>query len=231
MRYLYAKNMKEKNSKKEISTKPGCNGENAEEAENKTLTAQEKEEISRSRFNAVIGASMKFEGGYANSRFDMGGETNYGITKLYMEEYRHALPGGKTKAIKEITPDDALRLYKAMWDRYNLGMIKDERVAFALNDYMINSYDRGVAKRTQKILNKNGASLVVDGIFGPLTIAAINSCNAEWLIDEILKERHSHYIGIVSRRKDQINNLKGWLNRLNKVAQLTGSGLRFQASF
>ena len=194
-------------------------------------TLQEKEEMNRNRFNAVIGESLGFEGGYANSKFDMGGETNYGITKPFMEEYRHALPGGKTKPIKELTVDDALLLYKAMWDRYRLGEIIDWRPAYALNDYMINSYSGGVAKRTQKILNKRNAMLVIDGIFGEKTLAAINAADTEWLVDEILKDRHRNFVGIVRKRRDQINNFKGWMNRLNKVAEAVGSGLRFSTRY
>lgn len=187
--------------------------------------------MNRNRFNAVIGESLGFEGGYANSKFDMGGETNYGITKPFMEEYRHALSGGKTKPIKELTIDDALLLYKAMWDRYRLGEIIDWRPAYALNDYMINSYSGGVAKRTQKILNKRNAMLVIDGIFGEKTLAAINAADTEWLVDEILKDRHRNFVGIVRKRRDQINNFKGWMNRLNKVAEAVGSGLRFSTRY
>ncbi|MBQ5621201.1 MAG: hypothetical protein IIU92_01115, partial [Bacteroidaceae bacterium] len=149
----------------EEKRKAGCSEEQA------CTTPQEREKKNRERFNAVIGESLGFEGGYANSRFDMGGETNYGITGPFMKEYRHALPGRKTKPIKELTVSDALLLYKAMWDRYRLGEINDWRVAYVLNDYMINSYSGGVAKRTQKILNKRNAMLATDGIFGAKTIA------------------------------------------------------------
>lgn len=203
----------------------GCSEEQA------CTTPQEREKKNRERFNAVIGESLGFEGGYANSRFDMGGETNYGITVPFMKEYRHALPGGKTKPIKELTVGDALLLYKAMWDRYRLGEINDWRVAYVLNDYMINSYSGGVAKRTQKILNKRNAMLATDGIFGAKTIAAINDSDTEWLIDEILTDRHRNFTGIVKKRRDQINNFKGWMNRLNKVAEAVGSKLRFSTRY
>ena len=192
---------------------------------------EEFDYINKRKFDSIIDKNLGHEGGYVNNRNDRGGETKFGITKTFLEEYKYALPGGKTIPIKDLTVDDAKMLYKAMWDRYRLGEIIDWRPAYALNDYMINSYSGGVAKRTQKILNKRNAMLVIDGIFGEKTLAAINAADTEWLVDEILKDRHRNFVGIVRKRRDQINNFKGWMNRLNKVAEAVGSGLRFSTRY
>ncbi|MBQ8337005.1 MAG: hypothetical protein IJY44_05695 [Bacteroidaceae bacterium] len=153
---------------------------------------QEKfNELNQSKFNSVIGYSFNFEGGYTNRKEDR--ETNYGITMPFMEEYKHVLPEGKSKPIKELTKEDARLLYKAQWDKYNLGYIRNKELALVLNDYMINSYARDVARRVQGILNKNGHNLKIDGVFGEKTLNAIHNTNEEWLVEQVLIDRLKRY--------------------------------------
>lgn len=57
--------------------------------------------INNEKFNSVIGYSFNFEGGYANNRYDLGGETNFGITEGFVEEYKYALNSGMTKKLLE----------------------------------------------------------------------------------------------------------------------------------
>ena len=191
----------------------------------------EFEYINKSKFNSVIGNSFDFEGGYSNNKYDRGGETNYGITKIFMEQYKKALPGGKVKPIKEITKEDAYNMYNAMWNQHNLGYLKDKSIAVLLNDYMINSNEWEVAKRVQEILNKKGHAIKVDRIIGPKTIEAINKTDRNWLIEEILIDRYKNYREQVKLRPTQETFYKGWINRLNKIAELVGSGTRFPVEY
>ena len=185
------------------------------------------EKINQAKFDSVIGYSFDFEGGYANNKNDRGGETKFGITAPFLEDYKYALPGGKGKLINELTKEDAKLLYKAQWDKYNLGYIHDKDLTLLLNDYMINSYARNVAKRVQNILNSNGANLKIDGIFGKETLNAINDVDKKWLIKQILIDRYHWYRKSVQNDKVQIEHYKGWINRLNKIAQKVGAGLTF----
>ena len=191
----------------------------------------EFEYINKSKFNSVIGNSFDFEGGYSNNKYDRGGETNYGITKIFMEQYKKALPGGKVKPIKEITKEDAYNMYNAMWNQHNLGYLKDKSIAVLLNDYMINSNEWEVAKRVQEILNKKGHEIKVDRIIGPKTIEAINKTDRIWLIEEILMDRYKNYRKQVKLRPTQETFYEGWINRLNKIAELVGSGTRFPIEY
>ena len=191
----------------------------------------EFEYINKSKFNSVIGNSFDFEGGYSNNKYDRGGETNYGITKIFMEQYKKALPGGKVKPIKEITKEDAYNMYNAMWNQHNLGYLKDKSIAVLLNDYMINSNEWEVAKRVQEILNKKGHEIEVDRIIGPKTIEAINKTDRNWLIEEILMDRYKNYRKLVKLRPTQETFYEGWINRLNKIAELVGSGTRFPVEY
>ena len=132
---------------------------------------------------------------------------------------------------KEITKEDAYNMYNAMWNQHNLGYLKDKSIAVLLNDYMINSNEWEVAKRVQEILNKKGHEIKVDRIIGPKTIEAINKTDRNWLIEEILIDRYKNYRKQVKNEYSQIHNYKGWINRLNKIAELVGSGTRFPVEY
>lgn len=190
-------------------------------------TKDEFEYINKKKFDSVIYKSFDFEGGYSNNNNDRGGETNYGITRIFMEQYKHALPEKKTKPIKEITKEDAYRLYNAMWNNKRLGYIRDKELAFVLNDYMINSGEWSVARRVQEILNSKGEQLKTDGIIGTRTLEAIHRADKDWLIDRILADRYKNYRELVKANPSQEEFFVGWINRLNNVAEKAGSTLRF----
>ena len=192
---------------------------------------EEFDYINKSKFDSIIGKNLGHEGGYVNNKNDRGGETNWGITKPFMEEFKYALPGGKSVPIKDLSVDDAKKMYKAMWDRYNLGYIRDKNVAYAIFDYMINTYHHTAAKRVQDILNTQGASLKVDGQIGKKSLKAIHASDAKWLIDEILKNRQHNYRKQVKNDSTQHVFYAGWMNRLNKIAESVGSDLYFSPHF
>ena len=211
---------------------PRLNGEFGTQILNRApYHEDELDYMNNAKFDSVIGNTLKSEGGYSNHPLDRGGETNYGITKSFMEDYKYALPGGKSKPIRDLTVDDARSLYKAMWDKYKLGYIRDKNLAYVMNDYMINSYAHTVIKRIQEILNRNGASLKADGLMGPMTLDAIHNCDPQWLIDEIIKNRYNHYRDDVQRNPLQRNFYKGWIKRLNGVAEKVGSKIRYPIEY
>ena len=211
---------------------PKLNGELGTQILNRAPYHEEEiDYMNNAKFDSVIGNTLKSEGGYSNHPHDRGGETMYGITKSFMEDYKYALPDGKSKPIKDLTVDDARSLYKAMWDKYKLGYIRDKNLAYVLNDYMINSYAGGVVKRLQRILNSRGASLNVDGLMGPKTLEAIHACDPKWLIDEIIKDRQFYYKKDACEHPSQQVFYEGWIRRLNGIAEKVGSQLRYPIKF
>lgn len=181
--------------------------------------------ISEKKFDSVIPYSFSHEGGYNNYKTDR--ETNYGITEPFMKEYKYALPGGKEKPIRDLTKDDARALYKAQWDKYNLGYIRKWGLAYVINDYMINSDPRRLTKRLQGILRSGGADVDVDGIVGNQTLDAIHRADNSWLIDEILLDRLKNYQRTLDKEPEKKVFKNGWINRLNTIAEQVGSNLRF----
>jgi lysozyme family protein len=79
-------------------------------------------------------------------------------------------------------------------------------------DWAWNSGVSGVAKRVQQVLG-----VKVDGLFGKVTIAAINSRDPKTLFDEIKQKRIARYYEIVAADKSQKEFLSGWLNRVNDL--------------
>ena len=191
----------------------------------------EFEYMNKAKFNSVIENSFKFEGGYSNNKNDRGGKTNHGITRIFMEQYKNALPGGKVKPVEELTKEDAYNLYFAMWNNKKLGYIRDKNLAFVLNDYMINSSEWEVAKRVQRILNRNGENIKENGVFNSNTLEAIHRADKEWLMDQILIDRYNNYRKQVEKSHSQIDFYKGWIKRLNDVAEIIGSKLRFDEKY
>lgn len=186
------------------------------------------EKLNQAKFDSVIGESLTFEGGYTNRKEDV--ETKFGITLPFLENYKYVFPNGEIKPIKELTIEDARLLYKAQWDRYNLGYIRNKDLALLLNDYMINSNAKKVVERVQKILNSNGAKLKVDGILGKQTLNSIHSIDKDWLIEQILIDRLKRFQFTLDCEPYKNIYIPGWIIRLNKLAEKVNSKIRFKES-
>ena len=185
--------------------------------------------INNDKFESLIPYTLKYEGGYSNRKNDKGGETNYGITKIFYDEYKNKVPGTLSSTIKDITLEDAKKLYKAQWDRYNLGYVRDKRKALLLHDYMVNSGARGVVKRLQGILNSRGYNLKVDGNIGKETLEAINNSNFDTFAIDLQNDRKNWYDGLVDSDSTQMDNIKGWFNRLNLLSDTIDLGVKFKS--
>jgi len=154
---------------------------------------------------AVFEIAAKFtltsEGGYADSKTDLGGETNFGISK-------RAYPDVDIKAL---TREKALVIYKRdYWDKYRISEINDQYVANQVFDMVFNmNASKAVAcvQRAVRTLYK------IDGIIGSETIRAINSCNPVFLLDSIRVERMRHYLRRITENKTQLVNMPSWTRR------------------
>ena len=189
------------------------------------------ERINTKKFESLIPYSLKHEGGYVNDSDDSGGETKYGITKIFYDEYKNKVPDTLSPTIKGLTLEDAKKLYKAQWDRYRLGYIRDKRKALLLNDYMINSYAKSVAKRLQNMLNNRGYNLKVDGDIGENTINAINDIDFNTFAIDLQTDRRNKYEEEVDRVPIKKKFIKGWINRLNELNDSVNLGVKFKSKY
>lgn len=164
---------------------------------------------------------QEFEGTvYANKPSDKGGPTNSGIT---IDTFQMFYGQDKTiEDLKKMTYEQWYHIMKGgFWDRCKADQIKNQSVAEIFVDWTINSGWKMI-KKVQKIVG-----VVEDGIVGPKTITAINSCNQQALHYRIKKARAQWYIGCVDGDLDldpratilptNIANIDGWMRRLGNM--------------
>ncbi len=156
--------------------------------------------------------------GYSNKPTDLGGATTSGIT---WTTYKMFFPNKTFEQFKAIPYEDWYYVMKnGFWDRCWADQILNQSVAEIFVDWTINS-GWGKIKDVQRIVG-----VKEDGIVGPKTITAINSCNQRALHYLIKKARQLHYHKCVDGNRDldprasilptNIANFDGWCNRLDK---------------
>ena len=184
-------------------------------------------EISKRKFESLIPIVLKFEGGYSNHKNDRGGETNYGITKPFYEDYKHCAPG-IAENIKDITKEDAIKLYKGHWDKYKVGHIHDRRKALLYYDYIVNSNSKKVTERIQDSLNVRGYNLDVDGIMGPKTVDAVNNIPFDDFVKIIQTDRFKYLKSLTEKDPTQNIFFKGWINRIDNLSDSVGYKIKYR---
>jgi len=151
-------------------------------------------------FEKIIG----LEGGYVNDSSDLGGETKFGISK---RTYPHL-------DIASITLEDAKAIYlRDWWMAYNYDRLQCEEVAIKTFDHSINMGAKNGHKLLQRACRACGQYTKDDGLIGPHTIMAANSCNSKQLISAMKSEAAGLYRLFIYARKENQKFEKGWLRR------------------
>lgn len=151
-------------------------------------------------FEAIIG----HEGGYVNHPDDPGGETKYGITKRsYPKEN-----------IRGLTLERAREIYKRdFWDRIR-GDELPYLIALNLFDAAVNS-GRGQAVRWLQ----RAVGVADDGIFGPITLAAVLMADPAALAARFLGNRLKFMADLSTWKTFG----KGWARRIANLLATTES--------
>ena len=114
-------------------------------------------------FDEIVEQVLEHEGGYVNDPNDLGGETNWGITKRFYPELD----------IKHLTRAKAKDIYRRdYWDRNNVESLPQElwHIYF---DMCVNMGKRTAVKVLQRAANSMSKGLTIDGGLGPNTIKAL----------------------------------------------------------
>lgn len=154
--------------------------------------------------------TRKWEGGYVNHPKDPGGATNKGVIQTNYNVYRDQkhLP---RQSVKHISEAEANEIYFKYWKG-----AKCEQYQTPLNvvmfDTAINFGVVGAIKLLQKALDLNP-----DGVFGPLTTAALKKVNHYLLSLLVCALRIRHRYERVAAKPSQSVFLRGWLNRDNSL--------------
>lgn len=157
------------------------------------------------KFRHAVEVVLKHEGGYVNNPADPGGETKYGISK---RSYPHL-------DIKNLTKEQATQIYyDDWWQKYRYGEIKDLAVATKVFDLSVNMGPSAAHRILQRAVNfVSAAELKVDGILGPLTLAAVNAADPEKVLQMMRYKAAEYYHALAKRRAESRVFLLGWLNR------------------
>ena len=133
----------------------------------------------------VFAFTYKEEGGYGNDPHDPGGATNLGIIQTEYNAYRQA-KGATIQSVKYITRVEADEIYtKSYWNKID-GDELPAGIDLVLYDYAVNSGPGRSIKCAQRILKVG-----VDGVIGPITLAAIQSADATVFIKTFDSARQS----------------------------------------
>lgn len=157
-----------------------------------------------SNFEKAVTVVLAHEGGWVNNPADPGGETKYGISK-------RSYPN---EDIKNLTIARAKQIYFAdFWSPYKYDGIVSDAFATKLFDTAVNVGPKRAFRFMQQALNTFGKGLVVDGIFGNGSLAAINSVDNSVLLNVYRGIQAEYYKGLVAADPSKSVFLRGWLIR------------------
>ena len=174
-------------------------------------------------FENVVDFVLKHEGGYV---VDHAGPTNFGITLKTLKNVEDwdgdGWLDGDVDQDGDIDADDvqsmprtlAIEIYrKQWWQRYRYNRITHIEVAKKIMDMSVNMGPNTAHIIIQTALRACNKTVEIDGILGPITIQAINSCAPLVLVAAVRCESAGFYRLLVNKKPRFIKYIKGWLNR------------------
>lgn len=160
------------------------------------------------------------EGGYSNHKADRGGATNFGVTQAVYDAYR-SKRGRAKQSVAMIAYDEVSEIYRNSYWRPVFGDVLPNGVDLVVFDAAVN---HGVVQASKFLQRALGVS--DDGIVGQETVSAAHkddiSGMTQHVIADILDQRRDFYERLAEKDASQKVFLKGWLNRVAKLAKEVG---------
>ena len=155
------------------------------------------------RFDKIISHTLQNEGGFVDHPSDPGGRTKFGITQRTYPELD----------VENLTKEDAKEIYRRDWWLDVYDEIDDKVLAAKVFDTAINTGKHRAHRILQQAANQLGQELEVDGIFGPLTLEAVNECDPKDLLTAFKQWQLSYYESLIKNNPDLEAFRRGWKNR------------------
>ena len=163
------------------------------------------------------------EGGFSNRINDDGGPTNYGVTQNSLNEYngwKSFLKKGKDfpTLVKLLQPEQAKQIMDEMYyQRYGINKLNNLKIAQMVFEEQINQgtvATTHLAESTNELKNKNFQDKIIISQELADMINSLTEDESIKLNDLIAQKRMERYFNRVDKVPKNINNLKGWYNRL-----------------
>jgi lysozyme family protein len=159
------------------------------------------------KFERVLPLVLAHEGGYVNHPEDPGGATNRGVTQVTYDAWRRS-KGQAPRDVRRITDDEVTAIYRTQyWDTIR-GDSLPPGVAYCVFDAAVNSGPARAVRWLQEV-----AGVVVDGIVGVRTLAAVEAMPPEELIGAYCDTRMAFLWGL--RHWPTFG--RGWTRRVEGV--------------
>ena len=164
--------------------------------------------------NKALDILLRAEGGYVNDPSDPGGATYRGITLTVFQSYYGKAMTAQN--LRSMTYDQTVHIYKAgYWNKVKGDDIRTQAVADIIFDFAVNSGVSTAVKKVQQVLIARGHRTVkADGLFGPVTLKAVNEDKDQPALFNDIKAARVRYYESLMKNPSLKKFLKGWMNRL-----------------
>lgn len=163
-------------------------------------------------YDELVKRILRREGGYSNRKADRGGPTNMGVTQRTYDAWL-ASKGLPPRDVRLLTYDEAWEIYRyEYWRPAQCDALPDD-----VRDIHFDAAVNHGIRRAAKLLQE-AAGVKQDGDIGPITLAAVAGADPEKLRLRYTNARYRFYGDIIERDKTQLENISGWMNRMEEFA-------------
>jgi len=158
------------------------------------------------------------ERGIVNDPRDPGGATNDGISLRYLSQLGDLdfdMDGDGDIDAADVFALDAERkerAYRDIWTKCGAWRIRHQVTATKYFDACVNMGNKQATLIVQRACKANGFPVEEDGVLGPETLKALNSCGAG-LLPAMRSEAAGFYRALAAQKPSMQVFLNGWLKR------------------
>lgn len=172
----------------------------------------------------AIETVLRHEGKFVDNPNDPGGATKYGISLRWLislGQINGHLVGDidgdgdvDIDDIRSLDIDQTMLLYRQRWwEKYGYDRIIDQWAATKVLDMSVNMGSRQAHLLVQRALSAAEQPVAVDGVFGPASLAAVNSADRQLFKGALRATQAGFYWHLIQVKPSLREFEAGWMNR------------------
>jgi len=174
--------------------------------------------MSRTAFDTAIKFILPHEEEFARGHW---GDENYVITENVDGDSGGLTKWGIDKSshpnvdIANLTKDAAVMIYYGEWENHNLDSLPDKLAICAFDVWVNGGHANQWLQMAYNCVDGNKPFLKEDGVLGPISLAALNSCSPieiDSIVKQFLAERDARFEQL-ARTESMAKFLSGWEQR------------------